>query len=271
MTNTRALTRGAAVGKNARMNEQDPNGYLERQWDVGQRHLAAGRYVAARRALESAEGLAWRRRDAGTLARIYLPLMEARRQIRQNAVEGMIVITAGGDRRKTQMLLGQASGTLLIGGTRADRVAEAAREVGCRMRQRAGMLEVGGLLHHGGEVRLVSGAEVVFAGGLAVRTVTSAEARIDPRVEGEMVVPLPPAGVYGAGEGLQGVARESLVLAWEALALKWQGRHSLNAGGPSAESAWREMAWLRGALAVDPACEPAAMRLISLAEAVERQ
>jgi len=63
------------------------------------------------------------------------------------------------------------------------------------------------------------------------------------------------------------LARESLLIAWEALALKWQHRHPPRQGA----TAWEELAWLRHALQVDPACEPIALRLIALAEAIERQ
>ena len=82
------------------------------------------------------------------------------------------------------------------------------------------------------------------------------------------MVPLPVAGRYcaaGKGSGLHAVARESLIAGWEALALKWQARHTVRA------EAEEELGWLRRALEVDPACEPVAMRLMALAEAVGRR
>src|SRR4051794_38239918 len=71
---------------------QLPTEHLFRVWDNGQRHLAEGRYIAARGALEAAEAIAWRTQDAQSLARLYLPLLEARRLIRYQAAEGRIEI-----------------------------------------------------------------------------------------------------------------------------------------------------------------------------------
>ena len=88
----------------------DDLSYMYRLWDVGQRHLAGGRYVAACIALEGAERAAWSARDARTLARVYLPLLEARRQIRYQAAEGEIVIGGQVDRP----FFDQPAGTVLI-------------------------------------------------------------------------------------------------------------------------------------------------------------
>jgi hypothetical protein len=83
-------------------------------------------------------------------------------------------------------------------------------------------------------------------------------------------------GADAAAKALHAMARESLIVAWEALALHWQHRHPPPKGPKSKharnsmDAAWDEMAWLRLALRIDPACEPVSMRLMALGEAVER-
>ena len=231
--------------------------YLERLWDAGERHLAAGRYVAARRELEAAEGLAWRKRDAATLARVYLPLLEARRQIRLNAVEGVIVVGAAGH-AGLEAFLRRGAGTILWAGHDAGSIASGCKAAGSvrYASSRAGScLEALLVLEHHGEVRVASPVDATLAGGLAG-------------------VKLPGAGVWDPAKAEMraghAAAREALLLAWEALALHWQARHPLHVKGPSVQAAWEEMAWLRLALRVDGACEPVAMRVMALAEAVER-
>ncbi len=205
-------------------------------WDQGQRQLATGHYCAAREALQSAEAAAWNARDAASLARIHLPLLEVCRQIRYFAAEGQIEI----------------------------------REHEILMRADTGIEERLVLLHQGPQMRLASPAAgssaADFEAALPVQWVTSESAVIGPSTEPALVVPLPPPGVYDGRRGLGTVARESILIAWEALALRWQ-RH--NPFPPNADP-WAEVAWLRQALQIDPACEPVAMRLIALAEGIGR-
>ena len=60
--------------------------------ETGQRKLMAMDYLGAEAALAEAERHAWAARDWDTLARLYMPLQEARRQRRQRCGEGMIVL-----------------------------------------------------------------------------------------------------------------------------------------------------------------------------------
>ena len=239
--------------------------YLEKLWDAGQQHLALGRYMAACRELQTAEALAWRGRDAAALARLWLPLLEARRQVRQNATDGLILIARPHDRRAEHQVLQQftqaPAGTLLLGGKDAGKIAGSVTYAACRS---GACLETLLLVEHGGVLRLCSPADPHLAAGLEVRTIAGAGEMIDPKLRADMVVPLPPPGVYLAGDPLHALACESIVVAWEALALKWQARH------PAHARPWEEMAWLRLALRIDPAAEPVAMRLMALAQAVAR-
>lgn len=263
------------------MNDDGTPSHLHRLWDLGEQHLAAGRYVAARRALESAEAVAWRRRDARSLARIYLPLLEARRQIRYNAVEGTLVVVAPGlssyeQQGILQRFLDSPAGTILLAcspaGAPRRRVQSAclfAGSVQYTARRTGRWLEALLLMMRGNETRLTSLADPTFAAGLPATFTTDANTPLLASTDPALTIPLPPPGHYPPtpANPLHAMLRESLLVAWEALALKWQHRHP-----PSHKALpWEELAWLRLALHVDPACEPIAMRLIALAEAIERQ
>ena len=60
--------------------------------EQGQQLLMETRYWDAERALAQAERIAWEARDWDTLARLYMPLQEARRQRRQRCGEGVIAL-----------------------------------------------------------------------------------------------------------------------------------------------------------------------------------
>jgi hypothetical protein len=265
------------------------DGFLFRMWDHGQQHLAAGRYVAARSELETAEAIAWRDRDAQSLARLYLPLLEARRQIRYHAVEGNIFICPPGtsSSRENQLLsrfLTQGDGTILLACSAQGAVERAtcrlAGSVQYASRRTGRWLEALLLITQGNQTRITSQADPTFAAGLPVSWTSDPSAAVGSSTDPHLSIPLPAPGSYpGNSTGLPAVARESLLIAWEALALRWQSRHppphSLQQAHAkdkfAPDLAWTEMAWLRLALRIDPACEPITMRLIALAEAIQRE
>jgi hypothetical protein len=65
-----------------------PDKRLQALCELGQQLLMETRYLEAARTLAEAEHQAWASRDFDTLSRLYLPLQEARRQIRQRCGEG---------------------------------------------------------------------------------------------------------------------------------------------------------------------------------------
>lgn len=65
---------------------------LQVQCELGQRELMRMDYLAAERLLVAAERGAWEQRDFDTLARLYMPLQEARRQRRQRCGEGIVCL-----------------------------------------------------------------------------------------------------------------------------------------------------------------------------------
>lgn len=65
---------------------------LQAQCELGQQQLMRMEYRAAETTLAAAEAVAWRERDFDTLARLYMPLQETRRQIRQRCGEGTVCL-----------------------------------------------------------------------------------------------------------------------------------------------------------------------------------
>ncbi len=231
--------------------------YWQRRWDVGQRCLAMGLYVPARRELEAAETAAFQRRDAASLERIYLSLLEACRQARLQACEGFILI--GEPRRGSAGLVkfprAADAAVLVAAGTRgyeqAVRFARGGRSGG---KPKEALL----LLVKGGEVRLCSPGWPRYCGGVTVEFTAGAGRVLLPKDMDGCVALLPAPGLYAPGTAGHGMARESLLLAWEWLALKWQSCHRVRA------QPWEELAWLRAARQVDGACEPVMMRMMEL-------
>src|SRR5881398_4097480 len=77
-----------------------PSSDLQSLCELGQEQLMRMEYLPAERMLERAEAIAWDARDFDTLARLYMPLQEARRQRRQRCGEGVVcldLIAAGPD------------------------------------------------------------------------------------------------------------------------------------------------------------------------------
>jgi hypothetical protein len=63
---------------------------LQSLCELGQQQLMQTEYLAAEATLAMAEGRAWAAHDWDTLARLYMPLQEARRQRRQRCGEGIV-------------------------------------------------------------------------------------------------------------------------------------------------------------------------------------
>jgi hypothetical protein len=69
-----------------------PTADLHSLCETGQALLMETRYWEAERALARAEAVAWEARDWDALARLYMPLQEARRQRRQRCGEGVVAL-----------------------------------------------------------------------------------------------------------------------------------------------------------------------------------
>ena len=83
----------------------------------GQAALLATDYLAAERYLAAAESLAWRAKDYDALARLYMPLQEARRQRRQQSADGPFVTRMLADTAEVMDLAGLAQrGQFVVAG-----------------------------------------------------------------------------------------------------------------------------------------------------------
>jgi hypothetical protein len=102
---------------NATMEDSD----LQSLCDAGQQQLMAMQYLLAERTLTRAEEIAWQHRDFDALARLYMPLQEARRQRRQRCGEGIIRFDLIAEDQQCPILPGQIireipQGQLLVAG-----------------------------------------------------------------------------------------------------------------------------------------------------------
>ena len=102
--------------------------------EQGQRLLMATEYCKAERALAQAEQIAWQQRDFDALARLYMPLQEARRQRRQRCAEGVIrldLIAQNADDvlDAKKIVEGFPTGQLLVAGWMSLQPAQAVREL----------------------------------------------------------------------------------------------------------------------------------------------
>ena len=239
-----------------------PVDFAQRLWASGQDLLAAGRYVAARRELEAAERQAFRKRDAALLARIYLPLLEAARQIRQFCCDGIIAITPGHSSAQCTAL----RDVLSSGGVWL-RIQEAGKnKPGTLSIAGDALVELLSVLKYRDQWFITS---PVCKGGIGrQRKRTSVLMQwthdpgkiISPAQPQALVAVLPPPGVYHPGNPRHGQARETVLLTFEALAMGWLGRQDNGCTG------WAELAVLRQARNIDPACEAILMRMMTVAQ-----
>ncbi len=233
--------------------------------DAGQRALARGRYVAAKRLLEQSERMAWRRRDAAALARIYLPLLETCRQIRQLACEGFVFVGGQANPAAIWRASGEASthtpGVVLLPAA----MQKSAQKIYSAAQSQNRPLEILVLLQSGHQWWLASPYAPRLAVGLPVRWLGQAAPVTAPEADMPWTCPLAAPGFYAAGSPLAVMTGEAVLLAFEKLALQWQSRHAVPA------DPWAKMALLRTARRIDPACEPVLMRLLALAQSLAHQ
>lgn len=236
--------------------------FAQRLWASGQDLLAAGRYVAARRELEAAERQAFLKRDAALLARIYLPLLEAARQIRQFCCDGIIAITPGHATDQRSAL----RDVLSSGGVWLDIQAAGVNHVLSLSMPTDVPVESLRIVEQRKHWRMTTHWRKNLHDpqprpkGVAVVWTRDAGKVISPAQPEALVAVLPPPGVYHPGNPRHGQARETVLLTFEALAMGWLGRQGNGSTG------WAELAVLRQARNIDPACEAILMRMMTVAQ-----
>jgi hypothetical protein len=107
---------------------------LQSRCELGQQQLMRTEYLEAEATLADAEEEAWAKRDFDTLARVYMPLQEARRQRRQRSGEGVValnLISSGPDDHVDghRIVENYPHGQLLVAGWRSIEPALAVRKL----------------------------------------------------------------------------------------------------------------------------------------------
>lgn len=233
--------------------------WIEKLWNAGQRLLVNGQYCNARRELEAAEATAFHRRNAALLTRIYLPLLETCRQVRQLSTEGLISIhahrpTHRSVRAEIKRFEWHGGGVLISGSpAHTQMFARRARLKPCP-------IECLRLVRHGDQIRITNPHQPKFCNGLPLvwRPVEYADTL--PAAPEQISVALPPPGDYAPGMVGHSCAAESILLLYEALALRQLHQWKLPSEG------WPLIAALRRIRLIDMACEPVTIRLLHEAE-----
>jgi hypothetical protein len=90
---------------------------LQSYCEQGQELLERMDYIGAEAALVAAEKLAFEQNDFDTLARLYMPLQEARRQRRQRCAEGIVCLDLIDEPRAQETIEKYPHGQLLVAGS----------------------------------------------------------------------------------------------------------------------------------------------------------
>jgi hypothetical protein len=240
----------------ARMSDQ----VLQELCETGQAQLMAMEYLAAEATLAEAERRAWGARDWDTLARLYMPLQEARRQRRQRCGEGIIsldLIAQGPadvvDAKR--VVQNYPHGQLLVAGW-----GSAAPALGVRELQAQHALYV--------ETFLAAVYPVAVGGqeaGRAVVIVPLADVALpdpQPRPIDELVRSVPPHSIVLAESELPAGSRRGDTKTYAEVMAIWERLHLpfLAAADMQADPVLR-MEGYRKAIRVDYACELAHQKL----------
>jgi hypothetical protein len=234
--------------------------------EQGQQLLMETRYWEAERTLAQAERIAWEARDWDTLARLYMPLQEARRQRRQRCGEGVVALDLLAEGPSDQIdpehvFSNYPHGQLLVAGWGTIQPAIGVRDLAAR---------------HGRYVETFLAATYPVGGGRAVvivptRDVALPSADRDWSID-ELIPNLPAHSIVlaeselprGIRKGTTQTYAEVMAL-WERLAAPF-----LAAADSSVDPIARVVGY-RQTIRVDYACELAHQHLSDLAKTMDRQ
>ena len=242
----------------------DVRDQLQAACERGQEQLIATDYLSAAATLAGAEATAWDVQDFDTLARLYMPLQEARRQIRQRCGEGevnlRIIATSGSDALDAERVVaGQPHGQLLVAGWGTTRPAAAVRRLAVERRL---YVETYLAAAYPGEDGQVVVAIVPFEGPLPDPSPRSADALLS----------LLPAGSVVASPDELVVAPRGTPATYAVVMGLWERLHKPFLAMAEADpDPLRRMAAFRRTIAVDPACELAHQHLSDTARDLARQ
>ena len=239
---------------------------LQELCETGQDRLMRMDYLGAEAALVEAEGHAWAVRDWDTLARLYMPLQEARRQRRLRCGEGTValdLIAEGPDDHVDghRVVENFPHGQLLVAGWGSIEPALAVRRLQAE---------------HGLFVETFLAAAYPVGAGRAVAIVPNEDVRLPdpsrPRSIDQLIAELPHHSiVMNADELPRGPQRGTPETYARVMAL-WERLHLpfLAAADACAEPVQR-MGQYRRTIRVDYACELAHQNLSNVAREMSRQ
>jgi hypothetical protein len=245
----------------------DPNlrDQLQAACERGQAQLIATDYLAAAVTLAAAEATTWDAEDFDTLARLYMPLQEARRQIRLRAGEGTVNLhviagSAGHAIDPAAVLAAHPHGQLLVAGWGTTAPAAAVRRLAF---EQGRYVETFLAAAYPSPTDQPLVAVLPFDGVLPDPV---------PRPTDELLDLLPAGSLVLHATDLPAVTRRGTPDTFAAVTAIWDRLHAPFLADADAEpDPVQRMAAYRRTIAVDPGCEFAHQRLSATAHELARQ
>src|SRR6185312_6915032 len=242
-----------------------PDPSLEDLCELGQRQLMQTQYLEAQATLVRAEQLALDARNWDVLSRLYMPLQETRRQIRQTCGEGIVRLDVAArgpsDQIDPDKVIEQyPMGQLLVAGWEtvepAVRVRRAAAESGLYL-----------------ETFLGAACPTADA-GIAVAVVPLADTILPapiPRSLAELSAELPPGSILLRVSDLPAGPRQGTFVTYGQTMALWERLHApFLAQADSDRDLVRKVELYRQTIRVDSACELAHQKLSAVAHELAR-
>jgi hypothetical protein len=233
--------------------------------EQGSRMLVETEYLAAEKVLAGAEKIAWENQWWETLARVYMPLQEARRQARQRRGEGVVKLDVWAENENDVVKAGHVldhwpHGQLLVAGWGTIRPAvDVRREAAER----------------GLYVETFLGAVYPIGGKRAIVIVPTEDVRLPAVGEvgsiDELMKKLPVNALVSSEDQIVRGERKGTTETYAEVMGMWEKLHLpfLAAADAEAEPV-RKMEGYRRTIRVDPACELAHQRLADVARGMAR-
>ncbi len=262
---TPPLCRGGRRGHNAAMFDPQIRDQLQAACELGQEQLIATDYLSAAATLAGAEAIAWDAEDFDTLARLYMPLQEARRQARLRAGEGavhlhLIATSAEHAIDPAAALVARPHGQLLVAGWGTTAPAAAVRRFAAE-----------------GHLYAETFLAAAYPGPtdqplIAVVPFDASLPEPVPRPTDDLLDLLPPGSLVLHPADLPPVTARGTPETYAAVIAIWDRLHAPFLAEADAEpDPTKRMAAYRRTIAVDPGCEFAHQRLSITARELARQ
>ena len=254
-----------AAAQWARMVDPHVRKQLQAACELGQEQLIGTDYLSAATTLAGAEAIAWDAGDFDTLARLYMPLQEARRQARLRAGEGTadlhgIVTSADHAIDAAAVLANHPHGQLLIAGWGTTAPAAAVRRLAV---ERHLYVETFLAAAYPGPTDQPLVAVLPFDDVLPEPI---------PRPTDELLELLPAGSLVLHGADLPPATPRGTPESFAAVTAIWDRLHAPFLAEADAEpDPIKRMAAYRRTIAVDPGCEFAHQRLSTTARGLARE